>query len=265
MKETYSNNRVGLLVAFGGDVATDSYTPTNRVEEALEYFNLYVDNGVIYAHTEADAVYDELGVDNQTEVEELRTSLNAITATLSDEAAAEHPILFKEWKANTAYAVGDRIRYRAGLYKVLTAHTSQATWTPDAAPSLFAILLNPDPTIIYEWVQPDSTNGYATGAQVYHNGILWTSTADNNVWEPGALNAPWSNGSEPEITPEPEPEPTPGPEPEPEIAEWEQRDANNPYMASDQVLFNGSIYESLIDNNVWSPADYPAGWQQIIE
>jgi len=251
MKETYSNNRAGLLVAFGGDQPTEGYTPTDSIQEALEYFNLYVEKGVIYSRTEAEEIYEELGVNTTSEVEELRTSLNAVAATLSDEAAAEYPILFKEWKSGVNYAVNDRLRYRQGLYKVLTAHTSQDSWTPDAAPSLFAILLNPDPTIIYDWIQPDSTNGYATGARVRHNGEIWTSTADNNVWEPGTVNAPWISDSEAQQ--------------EPTIAEWTQPDSNNPYMTGDRVLYNGDIYESLIDNNTWSPEAYPAGWQLITE
>ena len=45
--------------------------------------------------------------------------------------------------------------------------------------------------------------------------------------------------------------------------EWVQPDSTNAYMKGDKVLFNGSVYESLIDNNVWSPAAYPAGWKQI--
>lgn len=251
MKETYSNNRAGLLVAFGGDQPTEGYTPTDSIQEALEYFDLYVEKGVIYSRTEAEEIYEELGVNTTSEVEELRTSLNAVTATLSDEAAAEYPILFKEWKSGVNYAVNDRLRYRQGLYKVLTAHTSQDTWTPDAAPSLFAILLNPDPTIIYDWIQPDSTNGYATGARVRHNGEIWTSTANNNVWEPGTVNAPWISDSEAQQ--------------EPTIAEWTQPDSTNPYMTGDRVLYNGDIYESLIDNNTWSPEAYPAGWQLITE
>lgn len=251
MKETYSNNRAGLLVAFGGDQPTEGYTPTDSIQEALEYFDLYVEKGVIYSRTEAEEIYEELGVNTTSEVEELRTSLNAVAATLSDETAAEYPILFKEWKSGVNYAVNDRLRYRQGLYKVLTAHTSQDTWTPDAAPSLFAILLNPDPTIIYDWIQPDSTNGYATGARVRHNGEIWTSTADNNVWEPGTVNAPWISDSEAQQ--------------EPTIAEWTQPDSTNPYMTGDRVLYNGDIYESLIDNNTWSPEAYPAGWQLITE
>ena len=45
--------------------------------------------------------------------------------------------------------------------------------------------------------------------------------------------------------------------------EWVQPGSNNPYMTGDRVIFNGLIYESLIDNNVWSPADYPAGWKLV--
>lgn len=50
---------------------------------------------------------------------------------------------------------------------------------------------------------------------------------------------------------------------EQEILEWVQPDSTNPYMMGDKVVFEGVVYESLIDNNVWSPADYPAGWQII--
>ena len=48
-----------------------------------------------------------------------------------------------------------------------------------------------------------------------------------------------------------------------EIPEWEQPDSTNPYMAGDKVMYEGHVYESLIDNNIWSPAAYPAGWKEI--
>ena len=47
------------------------------------------------------------------------------------------------------------------------------------------------------------------------------------------------------------------------IPEWEQPDSTNPYMKGDKVMFNNKAYESLIDNNIWSPAAYPAGWKEI--
>ena len=47
------------------------------------------------------------------------------------------------------------------------------------------------------------------------------------------------------------------------IPEWEQPDSTNPYMTGDKVMFEGNVYESTIDNNIWSPSAYPAGWRQI--
>lgn len=79
------------------------------------------------------------------------------------------------------------LTHNGKLYKVLQAHTSQADWSPDAAPSLFAeVLPGQGGTSVGEWVQPDSTNPYMTGDQVTHNGETWESLIDNNVWEPGA-------------------------------------------------------------------------------
>ena len=48
-----------------------------------------------------------------------------------------------------------------------------------------------------------------------------------------------------------------------EIPDWEQPGATNPYMKGDKVRYEGHIYESLIDNNVWSPFAYPHGWQLL--
>jgi len=39
--------------------------------------------------------------------------------------------------------------------------------------------------------------------------------------------------------------------------------AQDAYQTGDCVIFEGSTYESLIDDNVWSPTTYPAGWQLI--
>lgn len=116
--------------------------------------------------------------------------------SISDGAALKMSELFPHWNGNNKeYVVGDKVLYNNVLYKVITAHTSQGNWTPEAAPSLFAKVLT-------------------------------------------------SEG---------------------EILEWEQPDSTNPYMKGDKVKYNGKIYESLIDNNVWSPDGYPAGWKLIEE
>ena len=50
-----------------------------------------------------------------------------------------------------------------------------------------------------------------------------------------------------------------------EIGEWVQPDSTNPYNTGDRVTYQGKIYESLIDGNVWSPDSYPAGWKEVSE
>ena len=50
-----------------------------------------------------------------------------------------------------------------------------------------------------------------------------------------------------------------------DIPEWVQPDSTNPYMIGDKVMFEGKVYQSLIDNNVWSPSDYPQGWEEVNE
>lgn len=45
------------------------------------------------------------------------------------------------------------------------------------------------------------------------------------------------------------------------IPEWEQPDSTNPYMRGDKVTFQGQVYESTVDNNVWAPNVY--GWTVV--
>lgn len=126
--------------------------------------------------------------------QKLRPYIEKAAISLSDEDALEAVNLFHTWHEDEQYEVGQRVNFEGTLYKCLQNHTSQAAWTPIAAPSLWAKVLIPDANVIPEWEQPDSTNAY---------------------------------------------------------------------MKGDKVMFNGVAYESLIDNNIWSPATYPAGWQQI--
>ena len=129
----------------------------------------------------------------------LRAQIETMAQSLDDETAETVPELFPEWNPDScSYVTGDRVKRNGLLYKVLQPHVSQAGWTPEDAPSLFArILAGQDGTEIGVWEQPDSTNPYMTGDLTHY-----------------------------------------------------------PTMAD-------PIYESLIDNNVWSPEEYPQGWQLI--
>lgn len=127
---------------------------------------------------------------------ELRKQIEVNASGMDEATAVDFVELFPAWSGNGfSYAVNDRVRYNDTLYKVLQAHTSQSTWTPETAVSLFAKVL------------------------------------------------PGQGGTE--------------------IGDWVKPTATNPYSKGDKVRFEGKIYESLIDGNVWSPSAYPAGWQEV--
>lgn len=52
--------------------------------------------------------------------------------------------------------------------------------------------------------------------------------------------------------------------PEGVIPEWVQpTGAHDAYNKGDKVIYEGNVYESLIDGNSWSPVDYPQGWEIV--
>lgn len=108
--------------------------------------------------------------------------------TLDDEDAMTVQALYPEWSPDSVtYPKNHKVNRNGTLYKCLQAHTSQSSWAPEDAPSLWAKVLNPDPEVIPDWEQPGSTNGYAKGDKVKHGGKTWESQVDNNVWEPGVV------------------------------------------------------------------------------
>ena len=127
--------------------------------------------------------------------QKLRAAINGAGAFLTDEQALTVPIIFPAWCGDSiSYAAGDRVMYGGVLYKCLQAHTSQSTWAPTDAPSLWTKVLIPTPGEIHDWEQPESTNPYMKGDKVTHNGKTWVSDIDNNVWEPGVYG--WTEVNE---------------------------------------------------------------------
>lgn len=57
----------------------------------------------------------------------LRPIIEKTAVSLPDEEALQAPEIFPLWEAGTSYEAGVRVQYDGVLYKVLQAHTSQAT------------------------------------------------------------------------------------------------------------------------------------------
>ena len=113
----------------------------------------------------------------------LREMIVKASTSLPDEDALEAVELFPAWAENTAYTVGERIRYNSTLYRCEQAHTSQSDWTPDATPALWTVVsLDEWP----EWIQPTGAqDAYRIGDKVSHNDKHWICTLDYCTYEPG--------------------------------------------------------------------------------
>lgn len=117
----------------------------------------------------------------------IRAGMQALARTAPDEVLLAQPMaMYDEWSAESvAYVLDDIRQYNGLLYRCVQAHTSQATWTPEDAPSLWTRIADPAQEWP-EWIQPTGAhNAYAQGAKVSHAGKHWVSNVANNVWEPG--------------------------------------------------------------------------------
>lgn len=167
------------------------------------------------------------------------------------------PDIFPSWTPGVAYTTGNRVQYNETIYKVLQPHISQEDWKPDVAVSLFAPMNGqeePEGTLnIYpEWKQPTgSTDCYASGAKVLHNGMKWTSLVEANVWEPSDANATLWKKEEQQTESETD-----------TIPEWKQPTGSTDAYAKDtKVTYQGKTYKSIVDANVWAPNVY--GWSEV--
>lgn len=81
-------------------------------------------------------------MDNIERARQQRKAAMMAAEALSDAQAAEVPTLFKPWTTGEKVIEGDRRYYPVDgkLYKVRQPHTTQADWTPDAAPALWAVI-----------------------------------------------------------------------------------------------------------------------------
>lgn len=120
---------------------------------------------------------------------EWRRKIEAAAALQDDEAALESIELFPKWEAGIAVTAGERYRYDSKLYRVIQSHTTQADWTPDVTPALFAeVSIEEWP----EWIQPTGAqDAYNKGDKVTYDGRRYVSTIDGNVWAPDAYPAGW--------------------------------------------------------------------------
>ena len=204
-----------------------------------------------------------MAITREQAAQQLRRAIQLFINTLDEDTALEVATVYPAWKVNTYYAKGQIITYGTNsvgdpqLYKVITGHTSQADWTPDTAASLFDSF-GLDESGYPIWAQPSGAHdAYNIGDEVNYKGSIYRSLINGNVWAPDVYSAGWELVKESPEEPEEPDEPITE-----EYPDWVQpTGAHDAYNTGDIVKYNGQLYISKIDGNVWAPEAYPAGWE----
>lgn len=150
----------------------------------------------IYEEVRDETISDSLFC-SLVDIKAKEDSLNKIgklfaNQIVDDAVALSIQEFYDVWSVGITYEVGRYLLYKNILYKVLQAHTSQETWTPDVTASLYTkVLIDPTGETILDWEQPNSTNPYMKGDKVRFEGKIYESVIDNNVWSPTAYPAGW--------------------------------------------------------------------------
>lgn len=131
-----------------------------------------------------------------------------------------------------------------------------------------------DAAQVPDWQDPGTDH-----ALMYHQGdvvrygdkIVRSTHPGLNHWEPGTLGFDgriWevigaADTQQPENQGEGEAESTPEPAKPAAPAYKQPSGAHDAYKQGDRVTYNGNVYESTINGNVWSPDSYPQGWKKL--
>lgn len=105
-------------------------------------------NGIIRDMTsEEEAQYAEMAARaaaeakhrpiSESEVMSMLIKEQINTLSVDDATAVRMTAFYPEWAKDTTYTVGYKVQYLGKLYKVIQAHTSQETWSPDITASLY--------------------------------------------------------------------------------------------------------------------------------
>ena len=155
------------------------------------------------------------------------------------------------------------------LLQVYDSNTYPAE--PEELPAQWGFKWSTDPAKALPFVAI-STSPYMKDDCCSENGVVYRSMIDNNVWAPSDYPQGWKqvNGNEsPTVPPVTEPEQGGAgtEEPEQTVTSYPEfvhpTGAHDTYRTGDRVTYNGTVYESLIDNNSYSPDEYPQGWKAV--
>ena len=147
------------------------------------------ENGVIRDMTaEEEAEYAEIAAREAAEAKHRPISESEVmsmlikeqinTLSVDDATAVRMTAFYPEWEKGKQYTVGYKVQYLGKLYKVIQAHTSQETWTPDITASLYTRIDEQHDGTKYDPIPYDGNMALQSGKYYTQNNILYLCNRD---------------------------------------------------------------------------------------
>lgn len=123
------------------------------------------------------------------EVQEMLVRQQINTLTVDDATAYRMREFYPAWEAGNDYPVGYKLTYNGELYRVVQAHTSQASWLPGAGTeSLYARIDEQHDGSKYDPIPYDGNMALESGKFYAQDGVTYKCTRDTGNPVYNALN-----------------------------------------------------------------------------
>lgn len=146
-------------------------------------------NGIIREMTaEEEAEYAEMAAREAAEAKHRPISESEVismlikeqinTLSVDDATAVRMVAFYPEWEKDTTYTVGYKVQYLGKLYKVVQAHTSQETWTPDITASLYTRIDEVHDGTKYDAIPYEGNMSLYNGKYYSQDGVTYLCNRD---------------------------------------------------------------------------------------
>jgi hypothetical protein len=115
---------------------------------------------------------------SENEVMSMLITAQINTLSVDDATAVRMTAFYPEWAKDTAYTIGYKVRYLGKLYKVIQAHTSQETWTPDITASLYERIDEVHDGTKYDPIPYEGNMALVSGKYYIENNVTYLCNRD---------------------------------------------------------------------------------------
>ena len=112
---------------------------------------------------------------------QLRPYIVKAAQSLGDMDAPHAVELYDEWKPDTAYEAGYKLRRNGKVWRVLQAHTSQTGWEPENAPALFEEINETHAGTLEDPIPYSGNMALESGLYYSQDGVTYLCTRDTEI------------------------------------------------------------------------------------